>query len=270
MQKETNLTVAEQVDALRPWYHSIMLPDGTITPGEPYEAIWDNITDAMHKENYGSKSVLDIGSFDGKWAFLAEALGASSVIATDCNWKAFRNFMFVHRLLKSNAVPFYNVPVQKLRERLDSYFEGLNVDWVPHDQAKRVEFVTKHSDPRFDIVQFFGVLYHLPDPLQALFQIRSVIKPGGVLLIETVTSPSVVGIEINAGFQKIYDDTTTYFAPSIDGLRAMLAMALFDCNVVGTVEYPFPRVVVRAVAIPPTDNSKEVVFNHYRCGGIHL
>lgn len=54
------------------WYHKIDLGYGITTPGFDYDTLWDNIRRVRKKINYKNKTVLDIASFDGMWAFEAE------------------------------------------------------------------------------------------------------------------------------------------------------------------------------------------------------
>ena len=65
----------------RIWYHTIDLPDGTATPGwfdtrvSPGEVDWP-------RSLRGGRA-LDVGTFDGFWAFELERRGAAEVIALD-------------------------------------------------------------------------------------------------------------------------------------------------------------------------------------------
>ena len=155
------------------WYHKIDLGDGIVTPGFDYEPLWNNIRKVRENYvNYKEKLVLDIGSFDGLWAFEAEKLGAKIVIATDCLYRSFRNFLFCKEVLGSKCIPYFNVSPYNLFERLGVFFKE-NYD----DE--------KQYDRMFDIVQHLGLLYHLRDPLLSLSQARSCIREGGILLIET-------------------------------------------------------------------------------------
>jgi hypothetical protein len=67
------------------------------------------------------------GSWDGMWAFEAEALGASLVVATDCSnpWQnpihyGLNNLLLVHEALFSQVLPLWNVSPYVLRDRLDN------------------------------------------------------------------------------------------------------------------------------------------------------
>ena len=55
---------------------------------------------------------------------------------------------------------------------------GLNV-W--REQAEQMRF----PPTSFDVVVMFDVIEHLLDPLDSLHRVRSVLHPGGVLIIST-------------------------------------------------------------------------------------
>ena len=71
------------------WYHKIQLTENITTPGFELDPIWNQIRNVRSGIDYKDKTVLDIASFDGMFAFEAEKEGASKVIATDCLYKSF-------------------------------------------------------------------------------------------------------------------------------------------------------------------------------------
>jgi tRNA (mo5U34)-methyltransferase len=219
--KETYMNKADIENFLKKrtyWYHKIELLPNLITPGFDLEPLWDNLRMVRASIDYNRKRVLDIAAFDGMFTFEAEKLGASSVIATDCMYKSFENFLFCREVLKSNALPYFNVSPYNLTERLDVYFQE------HYDEAK--------EDRRFDIVQHLGLLYHLRDPMLSLLQARSVLKPDGILLIETDVilendEPVMVfnGLPHNA---RIRDNYSVWWAPTKSCLFEMLKASLFE------------------------------------------
>jgi tRNA (mo5U34)-methyltransferase len=234
--------------ARRPWYHRMDLGNGIVTPGFPWEALWDNIRVVRGETNYLNQSVLDLGSWDGMWAFEAEMLGAAVVVATDCMnywqipWQqGMNNLLLVREALFSEVIPLWNVAPTALRDRLDGIL---------------------YSHPRlkdgFDIVQHLGLLYHLRDPLLSLAQARSVLRDHGTLLLETAIhgADTACAMHFNAGGKAIYDDFTTWWAPTLPCLREMLRVSLFEIDTerllaAGDTTSPIQRVVVRARAVPP-------------------
>jgi tRNA (mo5U34)-methyltransferase len=204
------------------WYHKIDLGDGIITPGENYGDIWDNIRKTRDLINYKDKNVLDIASYDGMWAFEAEKLGATTVIATDIYYNALKKFLLCREILKSNVIPFYNISPYNLYERLEVF---LKEDLFGEDPLKN----------KIDIIQHFGVLYHLRDPLYSLSQARSIISDDGYLIIETAAilnedRPFMAYNCFDLGKGKVYDDFTTWWAPTIPCLKEMLRTSLFEVD----------------------------------------
>jgi SAM-dependent methyltransferase len=227
----TKIELLVEVDKLKPWYHKILLTadDGeyVLTPGEPFNEIWDNIEDVIDGVNYEHKSVLDLACFDGKWSFYAETKGASIVVATDCNWKAYANFMLCRKARNSKVLPLFNVPAHEIVNRLDSYLVGRDVGWKPHDGK---EPIRTSEETRFDIVQHLGLLYHLRDPMQSLLQARSCLVNGGLLILETAhlnSDQPIMQYNPSGEQWKVYDDATTWWAPSIPCLIEMLRDSMF-------------------------------------------
>jgi tRNA (mo5U34)-methyltransferase len=120
------------------WWHSFELPDGTIVEGVcPLEGLKHRLAQFPIAQDLCGKRVLDIGAWDGFYTFELEKRGAE-VVAIDC-WDNPR-FRLMRDVLGSNA-----------EYRIADVFDLRPVDLG-----------------RFDIVLFFGVLYHLKHPLLAL------------------------------------------------------------------------------------------------------
>ena len=127
------------------WYHSIDLK-GYMTPGivtpEQHEAIAKHIP-----QDLTSMSVLDIGCADGYYSFLAERRGASRVLAIDpFPWQG------------GKTEPFRDISPQGIliaKEILNSKIEYRRMG--VYDLGRLAE--------AFDVVFFFGVYYHLKDPI---------------------------------------------------------------------------------------------------------
>jgi tRNA (mo5U34)-methyltransferase len=232
----------------RKWYHRMDLGNGVTTPGFPYDHIWNKTRQARSAIDYTNKTVLDLGSWDGMWAFEAEMLGAALVVATDClnYWQlpwhhGMNNLILVREAIFSQVVPLWNISPYVLRDRLDNML---------------------YSHPLlgggFDIVQHLGVLYHLRDPLLSLAQCRSVIKEGGTLLVETAIhhAEDSVSMRFNFGPDAFYkDDFSTWWAPTLPCLREMLRMSFFEMDESSVTSpdkaTPVGRVALRATAVAP-------------------
>jgi len=140
------------------WYHKIKLPYELITPG------WAPIDPAAYKipESLVGKRVLDIGSWDGYWAFEALKRGAREVVAID----DFSDYL--GKLDKRD---------RKAWETFDICRSALGYS---EDVCRRIEMsiydVNEDRLGVFDVVFFFGTLYHLRYPLLALDKISAICK----------------------------------------------------------------------------------------------
>lgn len=148
------------------WYHKITLTNGIVTPGKAWDDLWENIRGVRSGLDYRGKSVLDLGSMDGMWAFEAEQLGAEYVVTVEQDTTCMNKLLYCRGVLKSQVIPLFNVKVQTLE----------------HD-------IRSVRTP-FDIIQHLGMFYHLEDPLSSLAKCRGLIKPGGFLLLETAAEKS--------------------------------------------------------------------------------
>ncbi len=243
----------------RKWYHRMDLGNGVTTPGFQYDSIWDNARQARSAIDYKGKTVLDLGSWDGMWAFEAEMLGAAFVVATDClnQWQLWwhhgmNNLILVREAIFSQVVPLWNISPYVLRDRLDNMLYS-------HPLLKG----------GFDIVQHLGLLYHLRDPLLSLAQSRSVIKEGGTLLIETAIDhvESSVSMRFNFGSDAFYkEDFTTWWAPTLPCLREILRMSYFEMDedsvlLLSQESGAVGRVALRATAVLPAQSNPAVRYN---------
>lgn len=140
------------------FFHRIRLPDGSYTPGTvnygPDGGDWPTTRFGM-PTNLNGKKVIDIGCYDGFFAFEAEQRGGS-VLATD--WIDQPGFNYARHKINSQ-IPFIRAELDELPKLLMS--------------------------PTFDVVLFYGVLYHLKSPLTAMESICALTKPGGLCLLET-------------------------------------------------------------------------------------
>ena len=118
------------------------------------------------------------------------------------NWGANQGFVFARRVLNSN-VQYINASVYQLDEML----------------PKLGTFAPR----AFDYVFFFGVLYHLKEPLLALEKLAAITKE--VALIETASTP---GEGCFMAYQPGHDhDESNVWYPTFACLKAMLCRSGF-------------------------------------------
>src|SRR5580692_11155084 len=144
MQRARNVETTEGIGQLIEkfgklgWYHSIELPDGSVIPGlQTLDQLRERIARYPIPQDLNGKRVLDIGAWDGWFSFEMERRGAT-VVAVDA---IKQDTLLEAKRLLNSRVEFVVEDVQRLSPRDIGYF---------------------------DIVLFFGVLYHLKHPLLAL------------------------------------------------------------------------------------------------------
>ena len=152
---EPNELIASRKD----WFHSIDFGHGLISPGIVPLAYLQRILTAFQlPKRLDGMRVLDIGTYDGFWAFECERRGAAEVVAIDVNPIDFYCFHVAHTVLKSR-VRYHEMSVYALDEQT--------------------------LGGKFDLILFPGVFYHLRHFLISLDQIWERLKPNGILLMES-------------------------------------------------------------------------------------
>ncbi len=154
-----------RVAAIPLWYHRIELPGGIVTPG------WA----PLNPESYGIPTdltgarVLDVGAWDGYWTFTALARGAREVVAVDD---------FSDHLDTQTNAP------RQAWETFDLCRDALGYG---EDRCRRLQMNVYDITPEvlgtFDVVFFFGTLYHLRHPLLALDKLAAVCS--GAIYVES-------------------------------------------------------------------------------------
>jgi len=173
-------TELRRLCASRQWYHTIELAPGILTPG------WFDLRALTHKlafpESMAGMRCLDIGTFDGFWAFEMERRGAQEVIGLD--------------ILDPRAWDWPwgsdDAVVEALEERKDAG-RGFNIAREALGMsAMRLEGSVYELDPAvhgtFDFVYLGSLLLHLRDPIGALERVRSVCT-GQLLVLDQIHLP---------------------------------------------------------------------------------
>src|SRR4051794_12905796 len=151
-----NLDLAARVAAFPYWYHRIELPGGIVTPG-PAPARAESY---RLPERLDGKRVLDVGAWDGFWTFEALKRGARQVVAID------------------DFSDFLGTLEQSDRRAWDTFDLCRDAFGYDADRCRRQEMsvydVTEDRLGRFDVILFFGTIYHLRHPLLALDRLSAV------------------------------------------------------------------------------------------------
>ena len=173
------MTLADQVAAIPEWYHTLELAPGVTTPG------WFDLRDLPPQLPFpatlaGSRC-LDVGTFDGFWAFEMERRGGD-VLAIDVldptrwDWPAGSEAAAVEAIGRRKAAGGGFVLA---KEALGSKIE-------------RRELSVYDLDPdsigQFDFVYVGSLLLHLRDPVRALERVAAVCR-GSLLLLDAIDLP---------------------------------------------------------------------------------
>jgi tRNA (mo5U34)-methyltransferase len=215
-------SLAERV-AAQSWYHTIDLPDGVTTAGH-----FDTRGAVRHvplPESLAGRRCLDVGTWDGFWAFEMERRGAASVTAIDLDDAARWDWPPRVRVaaephggqeylarFRRGAAGF-----ELAREALGSKVERLD---------RSVYELDPDTDGRFDVVFLGSLLLHLRDPVEALARIRSVTAGAlyvseAIELIPSLLRPRTPTARLD-GF-----DQPWWWQPNVAAFYRMLAGAGF-------------------------------------------
>lgn len=231
------------------WYHSYEVLPGLTTPGKIVANAAKIFADRFSlPEDLTGATALDIGTLDGPYAFEMERRGAC-VTAIDIQDPDRTGFNTAKRVRGSHV----------------RYVQG------------NVYELSNLFDEQFDIVTFFGVWYHLMNPVAAFEQLRCVVKDDGRLLFEgecfksyaQVASGQAVGdldmLRIIADSQipmALYysgpykGDKWSWFVPNAACVGQWLETAGFEMTMHGFWdEHPHQRMYGSAVKRPGFDVS---------------
>ena len=212
------------------WFHDWEIVPGVRTNGM---SSMERVCYFPIPEDLTGKRILDVGCADGFFTFLAESRGAQ-VVAVDA-WPR-ESFFLAHEILHSKA-EFHHASVYDLR-------------------AEDLGF--------FDLVFFFGVYYHLKNPILALERIASVTRGWALIESEIALPSSLPKVVLEPGLQEderalgyfiehdeLNNDPTNWWIPNVPCLLQTIRAAGFPRAEVVCC-YEGSRCIVRAVKGPRT------------------
>lgn len=178
-------TLGDRVAALD-WYHVLELPGGVTTRGH-FDAR-PIVGKVPLPVNLAGKRCLDVGTWDGFWAFEMEKRGAAEVVAIDLrdplewDWPASGDAdVQAYQQQHLERVKSGNRGFEVAREALGSNVERRDLsvyDLDPEDIGQ------------FDFVFLGALLMHLRDPVGALMRLRSVCRGEAVICDGVEAIPS--------------------------------------------------------------------------------
>ena len=167
-------------------------------------------------EDFTDMSVLDIGTFDGFYAFLSEARGAERVVAVDN--EQYREWVSSRWGVELRGGEGFAA----IRELLDSEVDYQCIDAFDLDQLGET----------FDFILCFGILHRVENPLGLLKVVRRRLAAGGRVLLETHGAAGgafdSAAVYIPAPGEVYARDEFVYWGFTPAGLDAMARQAGFD------------------------------------------
>jgi tRNA (mo5U34)-methyltransferase len=172
------MTLPDRVAAIE-WYHTLELAPGVVTPG------WFDHRPVLSRiplpARLDGKLCLDVGTFNGYWAFEMERRGGS-VTAIDVldpsswDWPAGSSEQAIEAIARRQAsgdgFAIAQAALSSTVNRLPLSVYDLDPDEVG----------------RFDVVYVGSLLVHLRDPVRALERVRSVCA-GQLILVDGIDLP---------------------------------------------------------------------------------
>ena len=197
--------VQQKVAEVPFWGHSIPLPYGIMTPGQ---VMRNDLRQLELPDDLHGKRVLDVGTWDGFYAFEAENRGADVVAIDNLN-----------RMLKPNEKPFAHfgsAGFETAKDILSSDVQYRSMDLYG---------VSPETVGKFDITLFLGVLYHLRHPILGLECLSSVTEECLVIETEWLRTPFFMRRPIIEHIEgaTLNEDPTNHCRPSTGWLKAVLA-----------------------------------------------
>jgi glycosyltransferase involved in cell wall biosynthesis/SAM-dependent methyltransferase len=174
------------------WFHSLELGNGLFAPGQIRLEVLRRQLEWLHlPKDLAGQSLLDLGSWDGFYAFEAERRGAARVLATDSfswngsGWGSKQGFLLAREILRSKV-------------------EDMDID-IMDICPERVGL--------FDVVLFSGMLYHMRDPIRALQNAASVCKRH--MIVETAVGMEAVKEPVMAYVPRVPgEEQSNYWRPN--------------------------------------------------------
>ena len=210
--------IRHQAEAEPYWFQKVELFPGYYSPGWS-DPIQRKLPYFGLPEDLSGMRVLDIGCAEGFFSFEAERRGAREVIGIDSFPDSIRRFNIVKAARQSNATAFLMNVYDLEPKRLGT----------------------------FDLVLFYGVLYHLKHPQLALERIRSVCA--GTLLFQTSRSktrpagraprPLLPPRNVSGGEGEHYDPTVFWLFNEMCCVGMLDHVGFTDLEMVSHNPHPF-------------------------------
>ena len=199
------------------WFHALDLGDfqtsGRFPPDTPQNRTLFPVIDLLKHVHLMDRQCLDIGTAHGLISFGLALRGAQSVTATD-------------------VMGTISPPWALARSALN-----LDVEYSANTTFENI--LTRLQDRQFELIACAGVIYHMLNPFDAILKCRKLLRPNGLLVIETAYLPKetrpVMDFNPSSG---VLSEIYTYWMPSKSALLGMLRLAGFDPLAIRHIDNP--------------------------------
>ncbi|GJQ64441.1 MAG: tRNA U34 carboxymethyltransferase [Melioribacteraceae bacterium] len=157
---------------------------------------WDRLKDAISP--LSGKTVLDVGCGNGYHMWRMAGAGAKTVIGIDPYMLSNVQFHVLNKYINSES----------------TFLLPLGIEEMPADL------------PAFDTVFSMGVLYHRRSPFDHLYELKSLLSPGGELVLETLVIDGKEG-ETLVPMGRYAKMRNIWFLPSVPTLKKWLERSGF-------------------------------------------
>jgi SAM-dependent methyltransferase len=198
-----DLIYSPQELALTPWYYSVEMEPGKLTPGQAFSNV--ALTRILlQRTDLKAKDCLDIGTMEGVIPTLMKRRGAARTVAYD----------------RPSA----------LTARIEAVKNRFGVDFEFVSGVPLAGLPARLDHRTFDVVVMSGILYHLFSPLAGLAIARGLLRNGGIMILETAAViDDAPAMHWNSNFRFLGE---AYFFPTlacIDYFVRFLRMEIIDC-----------------------------------------
>jgi len=242
------------------WWHSINLGHGVVTKGHKTPEILAHEVASLRLPDLRGKTVLDIGAWDGFFSFEAERRRAKRVVALDhYAWSLDLPPSARHIGDKTSRGPTDIAPEQTPTSYTVNLPGKRGYDLAHRLLNSSVEtvvgdFMTMDLEPlgTFDVVFFFGVLYHMENPLASLRRLASLTSDVALIETEAIAIPGYEHLELCEFYSsdQLNRDPTNWWAPNVKALEGMCRAAGFARFEVVYSSNPHPRVAWGSRTLP--------------------